>query len=203
VLASWVVAYVVAWRYPRVIQRPHKALIFPLEISMSGRKRFNPIQRYARKDISPYFWPNGKIPDSAECQRHVDDGFRDYKLRITGLVDNPLDLTLADIRALGHDEHVGLHPCIQGCSRIAHWGGISMVRLIELVKPQPSAHVVEFISFGEGLYGGVSYDTQRLEDVVKPECLFAYEMNDAPLPLVHGAPLRLRIENQLGFKMVK
>ena len=203
VLASWVAAYVVAWRYPRVIQRMHKALIFPLEVGMSGWKRFSPVERYTRKDISPYFWPNGKMPDSADWQHHVDADFRDYTLRIRGLVDNPVDLSLADIRALGHDEHVALHHCIQGWSGIAQWGGISMVRLIELVKPQPSAHVVEFISFGEGLYGGVYYDTQRLADVIKPECLLAYEMNDAPLPLIHGAPLRLRVENQLGFKMVK
>ncbi len=88
-------------------------------------------------------------------------------------------------------------------SGIAQWGGISMVRLIGLVKPLPSARVVEFISFGDGTFGGVYYDTQRIEDVVKPECLLAYEMNDVPLPLVHGAPVRLRVENQLGFKMVK
>jgi len=62
---------------------------------------------------------------------------------------------------------------------------------------------VEFVSFGDGIFGGVYYDTQRLEDAVKPECLLAYEMNDVPLPKVHGAPLRLRVENQLGFKMVK
>ena len=203
VVASWIVAYVFAWRYPRVIQRLHKALIFPLEVSMSASKRFNPTERYTRKDISPYFWPNGKMPDSAEWQRHVDDGFSDYRLHISGCVDNPVDLSLAELRALGHDEDITLHHCIQGWSGIAQWGGISMVRLIGLVKPQPAARVVEFISFGEGLYGGVYYDTQRLEDVIKPECLLAYEMNDVPLPLIHGAPLRLRVENQLGFKMVK
>ena len=78
-----------------------------------------------------------------------------------------------------------------------------MARLIGLVKPSSNARVVEFISFGEGTFGGAYYDTQQLADVIKPECLLAYEMNDEPLPLVHGAPIRLRVENQLGFKMVK
>jgi DMSO/TMAO reductase YedYZ molybdopterin-dependent catalytic subunit len=78
-----------------------------------------------------------------------------------------------------------------------------MLRIIELVKPLPRARVVEFISFGEGTFGGDYYDTQRLEDVIKPECLLACEMNGMPLPQMHGAPLRLRVENQLGFKMVK
>jgi DMSO/TMAO reductase YedYZ molybdopterin-dependent catalytic subunit len=78
-----------------------------------------------------------------------------------------------------------------------------MSRLIDMVKPLPGARVVEFISFGERTFGGVYYDTQRLEDVVRPDCLLAYEMNDMPLSQGHGAPLRLRVENQLGFKMVK
>jgi DMSO/TMAO reductase YedYZ molybdopterin-dependent catalytic subunit/thiosulfate reductase cytochrome b subunit len=203
VVASWIVAYVVAWKYPRLIQRAHKALIFRLELSVSASARFNPAERYTREDVSPYFWANGKMPDSEEWKRFVEDDFRGYRLRVSGCVENPVDLSLDEIRALGHDEHVSLHHCIQGWSGIAQWGGISMARLIGLVRPLPHARVVEFISFGEGTFGGAYYDTQRLEDVVKPECLLACEMNDAPLSQVHGAPIRLRVENQLGFKMVK
>ncbi|MDQ2680810.1 MAG: molybdopterin-dependent oxidoreductase [Candidatus Eremiobacteraeota bacterium] len=203
VVASWLIAHVVAWRFPRVVQRLHKMLIFPLELSMSASERFNPHERYTRADISPYFWPNGKMPTSEQWKGLTENGFRDYRLRVGGLVANPVELSLDDLRALGHDEHVALHHCIQGWSGIAQWGGISMVRLIGLVKPLPNARVVVFVSFGDGIFGGVYYDTQRLEDVVKPECLLAYEMNDEVLPQIHGAPLRLRVENQLGFKMVK
>jgi DMSO/TMAO reductase YedYZ molybdopterin-dependent catalytic subunit len=71
------------------------------------------------------------------------------------------------------------------------------------VKPKPSAKVVAFYSFGESLYGGVYYDTQSLENVLKPECLLASAMNGVSLPVEYGAPLRLRVENQLGYKMVK
>jgi methionine sulfoxide reductase catalytic subunit len=203
VVASWVVAHVVAWRYPRTIQRLHKTLIGSLERRMGASPRFNPAERYMRADISPYFWPNGKMPDSDEWKRLALDDFRAYRLRVSGCVRNPVDLSLEDMRMLGHDQHVSLHHCIQGWSGVAQWAGISMLRLMDLVKPLPSARVVEFISFGEGTFGGVYYDTQRLEDVVKPECLLAYEMNDVPLPQLYGAPLRLRVENQLGFKMVK
>lgn len=203
VVGSWIAAHVIAWRYPRVIQRLHKALVLPLELRVSAWKRFNPAERYTRKDISPYFWLNGKMPDSDEWKQLAAGGFREFRLRVSGSVENPVDLSLDDLRALGHDEHVALHHCIQGWSGVAQWGGISLVRLIDLVKPLATARAVEFISFGEGIFGGVYYDTQRLEDVVKPECLLAYEMNDKPLPQVHGAPLRLRVENQLGFKMVK
>ena len=78
-----------------------------------------------------------------------------------------------------------------------------MKKLVDLVKPRPSAKTVAFFSFGEGLYGGVYYNTQTLDNVLKPECLLAYEMNWAPLATEYGAPLRLRVENQLGYKMVK
>lgn len=203
VILSWFVAHVVAWKYPRLMQGLHKSLIFPIERMLRAFPRFDPAERYTREDISPYFWFNGKMPDSDEWKRLVADDFRGYRLRVGGCVENPVALSLDEIRALGHDEHVSLHHCIQGWSGIAQWGGISMVRLIGLVKPSSKARVVEFISFGEGTFGGTYYDTQQLADVIKSECLLAYEMNDAPLPLVHGAPIRLRVENQLGFKMVK
>ena len=96
-----------------------------------------------------------------------------------------------------------MHHCIQGWSGIAKWGGIPMRTLIDLVRPKPEAKVVAFFSFGEALYGGPYYDTQRLENVLKAECLLATQMNGQPLPDVYGAPLRLRVENQLAYKMVK
>jgi methionine sulfoxide reductase catalytic subunit len=203
VLASWFAAHVVAWRYPRAIQRLHKMLILPLELRMSASARFDPVERYTRADASPYFWANGKMPDSAEWRDLAAEDFRGYHLRISGRIQNPTDLSMDQIRALGHDEHVALHHCIQGWSGIAQWGGIAMARIVDLVKPLPDARIAEFISFGEGTFGGVYYDTQRIEDLLAPECLLAYEMNDQPLSHVHGAPLRLRAENQLGFKMVK
>jgi sulfoxide reductase catalytic subunit YedY len=78
-----------------------------------------------------------------------------------------------------------------------------MKTLIELVQPKPEAKVVAFFSFGEDPYGGAYYDTQSLENVLKPECLLATEMKCRRLPQVYGAPQRLRVENQLGYKMVK
>jgi DMSO/TMAO reductase YedYZ molybdopterin-dependent catalytic subunit len=104
---------------------------------------------------------------------------------------------------LGETEHITMHHCIQGWSGIARWGGIPMKALIDLVQPKPEAKVVAFFSFGEALYGGPYYDTQSLENVLKAQCLLASRMNGQRLPQVYGAPLRLRVENQLGYKMVK
>jgi methionine sulfoxide reductase catalytic subunit len=89
------------------------------------------------------------------------DGFRDYKLKVGGLVDRPIELSLSELAALGKTEHITMHHCIQGWSGIAQWGGLPMKTLIEIVKPKPSAKTVAFFSFGDGLYGGVYYTTRR------------------------------------------
>ena len=96
-----------------------------------------------------------------------------------------------------------MHHCIQGWSGIAQWRGVPLRKLIEKVKPLPYAKTIVFWSFGEGLYGGTYYETQDIYNALKPECLLAFEMNWQPLSEVYGAPLRLRVENQLGYKMIK
>ena len=78
-----------------------------------------------------------------------------------------------------------------------------MRRLIALVKPKAGAQAIAFYSFGPALFGGAYYETQDLYNAMKPECLLALEMNGKPLPPEYGAPLRLRVENQLGYKMIK
>jgi DMSO/TMAO reductase YedYZ molybdopterin-dependent catalytic subunit len=139
-----------------------------------------------------------------EVWKHLaEGGFLEFRLKVGGQVDNPVELSLADLERLGCVEHITMHHCIQGWSGIAKWGGVPMKKLIELVRPKPDARVVGFFSFGDALYGGAYYDTQMLENVLKAECLLATRMNGKPLPLVYGAPLRLRVENQLGYKMVK
>jgi sulfoxide reductase catalytic subunit YedY len=110
---------------------------------------------------------------------------------------------LQELRELGEQETITMHHCIQGWTGIAQWRGIPLRRLIEHVKPKPGANTIAFYSFGPALLGGTYYDTQDLYNARKPECLLAVEMNGHPLPLVYGAPLRLRVENQLGYKMVK
>jgi DMSO/TMAO reductase YedYZ molybdopterin-dependent catalytic subunit len=165
--------------------------------------RLAPSERYTKDQISPYFWPNGKMPTREDWKQLAEGNFRDYRLKVSGLVENPVELSLDQLRALGAEENITMHHCIQGWSGIAQWGGVSLRRLIELVRPLPYAHTIAFYSFGESLFGGSYYDTQNIYDALKPECVLAFDMNGAPLPPVYGAPLRLRAENQLGYKMVK
>jgi DMSO/TMAO reductase YedYZ molybdopterin-dependent catalytic subunit/thiosulfate reductase cytochrome b subunit len=194
-------AYWLSWNRPRILQMAEAALngrLWKLTV-----EHFKPKKYYTRKDISPYFWPNGKMPDSPEWKRLAGNHFKDYRLSIGGLVNNPVELSLDDLMKMGGEQNITMHHCIQGWTGIAEWGGVPLKRIIDLVKPSPSVTIVAFYSFGQGLYGGVYYDTHTMDNCLKPESILAWEMNYEPLSLVHGAPLRLRVENQLGYKMVK
>jgi DMSO/TMAO reductase YedYZ molybdopterin-dependent catalytic subunit/thiosulfate reductase cytochrome b subunit len=200
-IVAWVAATPITYSYPRVIQRVGYALIGP------AQRFFEHIDarpsHYTEKDISPYFWHNGRYPESEEYKALREGNFADYRLRINGLVGDPVELDLLQLRDLPYHEQITQHYCIQGWSGVAKWGGVSMQTIIDLVHPAPEAKWVIFYSFGEGSDGGVYYDAQPIEQMKYQTTMLAYDMNDEPLSYGHGAPLRLRNEVQLGFKMVK
>jgi methionine sulfoxide reductase catalytic subunit len=201
VIVAWVAATPFTLRHPRVVQRVGFALIGP------GQRLFEHVDStpggYTEKDISPYFWHNGQYPDSDEYKALFDGNFADYRLRINGLVDNPVDLSLTQLRALPYHEQITQHFCIQGWSGVAKWGGVSMQTIMDLVKPQQAAKWVVFYSLGDGADAGVYYDAHPIEQMSYHLTMLAYDMNGEPLSFGHGAPLRLRNETQLGFKQVK
>lgn len=202
VIVAWVAATPFTLRHPRTVQRVGYALIGPVQ------RLFEHVDtrpgEYSEGDISPYFWHNGQYPDRSEQYNALRKGdFADYRLEIAGVVDNPVELSLADLRALPHHEQITQHFCIQGWSGVAKWGGVSMETILELVRPGPEARWVVFYSFGEGADGGTYYDAHPIEQMHSELAMVAYDMNDEPLPYGHGAPLRLRNEIQIGFKQVK
>lgn len=202
VLANWL-----AWRRPRIVQHLAKAIVTPVMRFLLNYPA--PVAEFSREDISPFLWANGKVPTCGEWKALAADNFKDYRLKVYGLVENPVELSLDELRALGKQEQITLHHCIQGWSGIAAWGGLSLAELIQLARPRPNAKAVVFHSFGEGvaLHEGVKgvryYDNLSIENARNPQTLLAYEMNYESLDQLYGAPLRLRVENQLGFKMVK
>lgn len=201
-LANWL-----AWRRPRFVQHVAKAIITPVMSFLLDRP--TPQAEFRREDISPFLWANGKLPTCEEWTTLATNKFEDYRLKVFGLVENSVELSLDELRALGKKTQITLHHCIQGWSGIAAWSGLPMATLIRLVQPKPNAKAVIFHSFGDGvaLYEGVVgvryYDSLSIKNALNSHTLLAYEMNDQPLNQLHGAPLRLRVENQLGFKMVK
>lgn len=194
-------AHWVSWQRPRWIQK--FGAVLNVNLSRISINKFKPKASFKREDISNYFWTNGKLPKSEIWKNLAKNNFDDYKLVVGGLVENPVSLSLKELKNLGKEENITLHHCIQGWTGVAEWGGLPLKTLIELVKPFSNAKNVAFYSFGEGLYGGKYYDTHTLDNCLKPQSILAWEMNYEPLPIDYGAPLRLRVENQLGYKMVK
>lgn len=201
VVLSWVAAHYISWHMPRGLQHAQKAITQP--VKMVTLNRLAPRERYTNSDISPHFWPNGKMPEREDWKRMAAEGFKNYTLKIGGLVENPVELSLTELEILGAKEMITMHHCIQGWTGIAKWRGVPLRTVIEHVKPQPGANAIAFYSFGQALFGGTYYETQDLYNAIKPACLLAFEMNGESLPAVYGAPLRLRVENQLGYKMIK
>lgn len=201
VVLSWVAAHYLSWFAPRRLQHALKLVTYPMQLLTLNR--LSPRGHYTAADISPYFWPNGKMPKRSDWKRLAEDGFRNYRLKVGGLVETPMEFSLEDLAKLGTEDQITMHHCIQGWSGIAQWSGVPLRAIVDLVRPKPGARTVVFYSFGESLYGGPYYDTQSIENVLKPQCLLATHMNRQPLQEVYGAPLRLRVENQLGYKMVK
>lgn len=201
-LANWA-----AWRRPQTVQHVAKAIVSPVMGFLLDHPI--PVAEFTRADISPFFWPNGKMPTSDEWRALAAGNFKGYRLKVYSLVENPVELSLDDLRALGQKNLITLHHCIQGWSGIAEWGGLPLAELIKLVRPRANAKALVFYSFGEGVEfntgaaNGQYYDSLSIKNALKPQTLLAYEMNYQPLNHLHGAPLRLRIENQLDFKMVK
>jgi methionine sulfoxide reductase catalytic subunit len=197
----WAVRF--SWTHTRVLQRVSNLTVGRVMDLLFDHAA--PRVEYARKDISPYLWPNhARLPDSPEWTALKDDDFRAYRLKVHGLVEHPVELSMDQIRAMATQSQITLHHCIQGWSGIAEWGGLPFADLIKLVRPKPEAEWVMFYSFAAGGEGGDPYyDSHSIHDLRHRQSLLAYEMNGERLPILYGRPLRLRVENQLGFKHVK
>ena len=152
--------------------------------------------------------PNGSIdPTEPEYLTLKDTAFADYRLTIGGLVEKPASFSLAELRTMPARTQVTRHDCVEGWSCIAKWTGVPLSAVLEGVKVKPEARFVVFHCFDRmnlGLSGAVPYyESIDLIDARHPQTILAYGCNDQALPVANGAPLRVRIERQLGYKMAK
>jgi DMSO/TMAO reductase YedYZ molybdopterin-dependent catalytic subunit len=165
-------------------------------------------QEFPASAISRDFRANGSTsPDSDEYHQHVANGFKDWRIEIGGLVEHPLSLSMDDLRAAASRTQITRHDCVEGWSCIAKWKGARLAPLLEQARLKPQAKylalfcadTLELTLDGAGDY----YETIRLDDAFHPQTILAYEMNDSPLPVANGAPVRMRLERALGYKMAK
>jgi DMSO/TMAO reductase YedYZ molybdopterin-dependent catalytic subunit/thiosulfate reductase cytochrome b subunit len=197
---TWWLASPFTIRYARAVQKIGEITMWPFNALTEW---WDPKSQLEERDISPYFWLNGTMPKSAEFDALVAEGFKSFSLRVGGLVESPRVFSYAELKAMPKQEQITTHFCIQGWSGVAKWGGVPMRHILELVRPTSDARYAVFYSLADGSDVGRYYDVHKISNMRHELTILAYEMNGAPVSVLHGAPLRLRCENELGFKMVK
>lgn len=183
---------------------------------LSQRALLSPGQlarEYTVADLSPTFRANGTSnPGGEEYTRYAAQNFVDWRLRIDGMVARPLSLSMAEIRRLPARTQITRHDCVEGWSAIGQWTGVPLSLLLKAAGLQVGARYAVFYCAdnleGEPSKGGEQspgqyYESVGLADALHPQTLMAYSLNGRPLDIAHGAPLRLRVERQLGYKHAK
>ena len=165
-------------------------------------------REFSEADISRDFRANGSTdPDHPTFVAHAKNGFADWKLVVGGLVEEPLELSLVELRAMPSRTQITRHDCVEGWSCIGKWKGLRLSALLERARLKPDARYIVFYcadALGRtGTEADKYYESIGLTDAFHVQTILAYEMNDQVLSIPHGAPLRLRVERQLGYKMAK
>ncbi|OLC43911.1 MAG: molybdopterin-binding protein [Nitrospirae bacterium 13_1_40CM_4_62_6] len=161
-------------------------------------------KEFTEADLSPVFPPNGTDnPANPVYQALARDGFADWRLEVGGLVQHPAVFSLAELRDMPSRTQITRHDCVEGWSAIGKWTGIQLGELLARVQPLPSARYVVFYCADPDEDGQHYYESIDFEDAYHPQTILAYELNGKTLPIAHGAPVRLRVERQLGYKMAK
>ena len=161
-------------------------------------------REYTEADISPVFRPNGSTnPQIPEYRSLAANGFRDYRLGVGGLVAHPLSLSLEQLRALPTRTQITRHDCVEGWSVIGKWTGVQLSRVLQLARPTKAARYVVFRCYDRMDDDSEYYESLDFDDAYHPQTLLAWELNGKSLPIANGAPLRLRVPRQLGYKMAK
>jgi len=161
-------------------------------------------KEYTEADISPTFHPNGTtMPDTDEYQALMANNFRDYKLKVTGLVSKPGEFSIDDLKKLDNRTQITRHDCVEGWSAIGKWQGTQLSALLDHVGVDPKARFVVFHCLDNMDVDTPYYESVDIEEARHPQTLLAFNLNDKPLPVSNGAPLRLRVGRQLGYKQAK
>jgi DMSO/TMAO reductase YedYZ molybdopterin-dependent catalytic subunit len=160
-------------------------------------------RQYDEADISPIFRSNGTSnPGKPEYARHLAENFANWRVTVDGLVERPLSIPIQKLRALPHRTQITRHDCVEGWSAIGKWHGVQLSRILDAARLSTRANYIVFHCadrFGSWPY----YESIDLIDAFHPQTILAWGMNGHLLPVPNGAPLRLRVERQLGYKHAK
>lgn len=169
--------------------------------ALAGRQRLAP--EFSREDLSPDFKGNGSLTvDSDAYRSDLANGFANWRLEIGGLVEAPFSLSMDEIRSLPQRTQITRHDCVEGWSAIGEWTGPQLSNLLDTAKVKPEANFIVFWC-ADVLYGRQYYESVDMVDAYHPQTIIAHSLNGEPIPEKNGAPLRMRIERQLGYKHAK
>lgn len=154
-------------------------------------------------DLSPVFRSNGtRMPGSTDYAAHAANRFADWRLKIDGLVQRPQSISLAQIGRMPVRTQITRHDCVEGWSAIGKWHGVPLKLLLDQAGLRQDTRYIVFHcadDYGASRY----YESIDLVDAFHPQTILAWGLNDHLLPVQNGAPLRLRVERQLGYKQAK
>jgi DMSO/TMAO reductase YedYZ molybdopterin-dependent catalytic subunit len=193
-------------------QHVQKVLAMAEQLTMGSQRLLVSPQalapEYTDADISPSFHPNGSTqPDSPEYVQMTQTNFVDWRLKIDGMVDKPMEFSLADLKKLPSRTQITRHDCVEGWSAIGKWQGVPLGLILQSAGLKPGARYAVFYCADEleqTLDGsGRYYESIDLIDAFHPQSILAYSLNGKDLAVEHGAPLRLRVERHLGYKHAK
>ena len=161
-------------------------------------------KEYEDADISKVFPVNGNTdPSTDDYAEHVAQKFAGWTVEVGGLVQTPTSWSLAALKELPSRTQITRHDCVEGWSAIGKWTGVPLGDLMHTVQPLPNAKFSVFHCADVDDEGVVYYESIALADCYHPQTILAYKLNDNPLDIPHGAPIRLRLERQLGYKQAK
>ena len=160
-------------------------------------------REYSEADLSPIFRSNGtRMPGGDDYAQHMAEQFANWRLTVDGLVARPLSIPIQTLRSLPHRVQVTRHDCVEGWSAIGRWHGVELLRILDHAGLSTRANYIVFHCadrFGDKPY----YESIDLIDAFHPQTILAFGLNVHLLPVPNGAPLRLRVERQLGYKHAK
>jgi DMSO/TMAO reductase YedYZ molybdopterin-dependent catalytic subunit len=162
------------------------------------------VREYSMDDISPDFPSNGTaMPSGSAYFDFITTNFENWRLKVDGLVKNPLSVSLDEIKAMPSRSQITQHSCDEGWTAIGQWTGVPLAHLLNMAELQPEARYIVFHCLDEMTSGELYYESIDLFAAFHPQTILAYGMNGGGLPIRHGAPLRLRVEYQVGYKNAK
>lgn len=162
------------------------------------------VREYSLQDISSFPAIGSTNPGDPSLRKPNEEyrqlqsgGFSDWRLSVEGLVEKPGDYSLAELKRFPSRTQITRHTCEEGWSAIAQWTGVPLSKVLDDARMKPSARFLTLQSFDNWT------DSIDLLDALHPQTILAYAMNGRDLPIPHGAPVRLRVETQLGYKSIK